>query len=75
MQLYFPEIAHPAFGVVRAIVKDSSDADLGAVSQTFLDSDGQVRLQHALYDPGHMLQACWHALKGHAQPFMSCRIR
>ena len=33
VQLYVPEEAHPAFGVMRAIVKDASDLDLGATSQ------------------------------------------
>ena len=32
VQLYLPEEQHPAFGVVRAVVKDGSDADLGASS-------------------------------------------
>lgn len=33
MQLYLPEEEHPAFGVVRAVVKDASDADQGAASE------------------------------------------
>ncbi len=28
-----PEEAHPAFGVMRAVVKDGSDTDTGAASQ------------------------------------------
>jgi hypothetical protein len=44
VQIYFPELGHPAFGVVRAIVKDSSDA-ADASSQTFLDSDGKARMR------------------------------
>ena len=44
VHIYFPEIGHPAFGIVRAIVKDSLDVDFGLASETFLDSDGQVGL-------------------------------
>lgn len=46
VHIYFPEIGHPAFGIVRAIVKDSLDVNFGLASQTFLDSDGQVCLSH-----------------------------
>ena len=33
VELYVPEEAHTAFGIVRAVVKDDSDADLGAASE------------------------------------------
>ena len=42
VQLYFPQIGHPAYGIVRAIVKDSTDFYQGLSSVTFLDSDGKV---------------------------------
>ncbi|KAK9823790.1 hypothetical protein WJX72_005525 [[Myrmecia] bisecta] len=42
IRLFYPEMSHPVFGVVRAIVKDSLSANLGAPSQSFLDSDGLV---------------------------------
>ena len=43
VQLYFPQFGHPAYGIVRAIAKDSSDYYEGLSSITFLDSDGRVR--------------------------------
>ena len=43
VQLYFPQFGHPAYGIVRAIVKDSSDDYEGLSSITFLDSDGRVK--------------------------------
>eukprot|EP00884_Botryococcus_braunii_P015271 jgi/Botrbrau1/2427/Bobra.0395s0049.1 len=42
VRLYFPEMGHPAFGVVRSIVKDSTDIDRGSASIVFVDSDGQI---------------------------------
>ena len=30
--MYFPESGHPAFGIFRAIVKDSTDVNHGAAS-------------------------------------------
>ena len=41
--MYFPQINHPAFGIIRAIVKDSSavQSNLPA-NQSFLDTDGRV---------------------------------
>lgn len=47
VQLYIPEFGHPAFGIVRAIVKDSYDTYRGLPSVTFLDSSGQVSMPHA----------------------------
>ena len=44
--MYIPEFGHPAFGVVRAIVKDSYDTYRGLPSVTFLDSSGQVSTPH-----------------------------
>ena len=37
--IYVPDAGHPAFGTVRAIVKDSND---NAWDMTYLDSDGQI---------------------------------
>ena len=42
VQLYFPQVGHPAYGIVRGIVKDSTDFYQGLSSVTFLDSDGKV---------------------------------
>ena len=33
VEMYFPESGHPAFGIFRAVVKDSTDIDHGAASQ------------------------------------------
>lgn len=42
IQLYFPEKDHPAYGIVRSVVRDSTDVYTGSESVSFLDSDGQV---------------------------------
>ncbi|GMH38691.1 hypothetical protein BSKO_06575 [Bryopsis sp. KO-2023] len=42
IQLYLPRDPLPAHGVLRAVVKDSNDLDVGEASESFLDSDGQV---------------------------------
>ena len=42
VRLFFPELGHPAFGVIRAIVKDSADAYNATGAESFLDSDGEV---------------------------------
>lgn len=39
ISLYFPQLNHPSYGVIRALVKDSSNS---ASDPTFLDSDGQI---------------------------------
>jgi len=33
VSLYFPERSHQAFGVIRAVLRDSTDMDIGDVSQ------------------------------------------
>ena len=45
VQLYFPQFGHPAYGIVRGIVKDSTDFYQGLSSVTFLDSDGKVHVR------------------------------
>lgn len=42
VQLYFPEADHVSYGVLRSVVKDSTDTYMGNSSVTYLDSDGQV---------------------------------
>ncbi|EIE21984.1 hypothetical protein COCSUDRAFT_56427 [Coccomyxa subellipsoidea C-169] len=42
VSLYFPESSHQAFGIIRAVLRDSTDMDIGDVSQTWVDSDGRV---------------------------------
>ena len=39
IRLYFPETGHPAYGILRAIVKDSNNTNN---ITSYLDSDGQV---------------------------------
>ena len=33
VNLYFPESGHEAYGIIRAVVRDSTDIDLGDASQ------------------------------------------
>ncbi len=33
VSLYFPESSHQAFGIIRAVLRDSTDMDIGDVSQ------------------------------------------
>ncbi|EFN59099.1 hypothetical protein CHLNCDRAFT_137883 [Chlorella variabilis] len=40
--MYLPQEEHPAYGVVRAIVKDFDDQPTSMGAQTWLDSDGNV---------------------------------
>lgn len=42
VHLYLPEQAHPHYGVLRSIVRDSSDGKQDASDPTYLDSDGCV---------------------------------
>lgn len=42
IRIYFPQLGHPGFGLLRALVKDSTDRNTGPEGQTFLDSDGFV---------------------------------
>eukprot|EP00212_Chloropicon_laureae_P003902 CAMPEP_0197488208 /NCGR_PEP_ID=MMETSP1311-20131121/3186_1 /TAXON_ID=464262 /ORGANISM="Genus nov. species nov., Strain RCC856" /LENGTH=1764 /DNA_ID=CAMNT_0043032175 /DNA_START=186 /DNA_END=5480 /DNA_ORIENTATION=+ len=54
IHLYLPTVATPAHGVVRAIVKDSTDEYVNTNSQTFLDSDGRFMDNYARNIPGHV---------------------
>ncbi len=42
--MFYPELQHPAFGVIRAILKDSTDNMTGTPSLVFLDSDDEVTI-------------------------------
>ncbi len=42
IRLYFPQLGHPGFGIIRALVRDSYDSGLEPDTQTFLDSDGLI---------------------------------
>lgn len=50
IRLFYPELLHPAFGVIRSIVKDSTDTETGDSAVVFLDSDGLVSA-HAQINP------------------------
>lgn len=43
VNIYVPQTGNAAFGVVRAMVKDSSDTWKGNSSMSYIDSDGRVR--------------------------------
>uniref|UniRef100_A0A061S6Z7 Laminin G domain-containing protein n=1 Tax=Tetraselmis sp. GSL018 TaxID=582737 RepID=A0A061S6Z7_9CHLO len=65
VQLYIPERSHAAFGVVRAIVKDSQDVNLGYFSETYLDSDGEISNNSPRQlpkDHTNVLDGSWHML-------------
>ena len=40
--MYMPEASSPAFGVVRSLVKDSTDNGTSSAAFSFLDSNGLV---------------------------------
>ena len=42
VQILMPETLNDGFGVVRTLVRDSTDAPQAAGAETFLDSDGTV---------------------------------
>lgn len=44
IRVFYPELDHPAFGVMRAIAKDGTDTETGSSSVVFLDSDNMVSL-------------------------------
>jgi len=64
VQIYLPEVAHPAHGVIRTIVKDSNDVFTGPDSQTFLDSDGGFMNNAPRNVPGHteLDDGKWHMI-------------
>lgn len=84
VRLYFPEVGHPAFGVIRAIVKDSTDVDRGTPSIVFVDSDGQVAStsRNASSPGGNGTQVCVIGVVSTTTPhlmqcvlFMCCVLR
>ncbi len=42
IRLFYPELLHAAFVIIRSIVKDSTDNEIGDSAVVFLDSDGLV---------------------------------
>lgn len=53
IRLFYPEAQHPAFGAIRAIVKDDTDNETGAAAQVFLDSDDVVGASSGSIMQGH----------------------
>jgi hypothetical protein len=70
VQIYVPEIGHPAHGVIRTIVKDENDVYVGAVSETYLDSDGGFMNNMPRNVPGHVPldDGKWHMITVTSQP-------
>lgn len=63
VSLYLPQQAHDSFGVVRAVVKDSTDnSSTGARAASFLDSDGQVGVSASRDSSAH-LSGRWHMVR------------
>merc|ERR1711977_733625 len=62
IQIYMPEVSHPAHGVFRTIVKDSSDVCQGKQSELWLDSDGWLGNNKERDTPGHvdLTDGDWH---------------
>ena len=50
IRFFYPELDHPAFGVMRAIAKDGTDTQTGSSAVVFLDSDNMVFLFHITSD-------------------------
>ena len=50
IRFFYPELDHPAFGVMRAIAKDGTDTETGSFAVVFLDSDNMVILFHITSD-------------------------
>lgn len=50
IRFFYPELDHPAFGVMRAIAKDGTDNETGSSAVVFLDSDNMVILFHITSD-------------------------
>ena len=44
IRLFYPELDHPAFGVMRAIAKDGTDTETGSSAVVFLDSDNMASM-------------------------------
>lgn len=71
VNMYIPGQAHNSFGVVRAVVKDSTDNDTGAPGASFLDSDGQVGVSGSRSNSAH-LSGRWHMVRSVSVGY--CRV-
>ncbi|KAK9797358.1 hypothetical protein WJX73_002152 [Symbiochloris irregularis] len=63
VHLYLPEAQHPAEGLVRAIVKDSTNTYMNISDQVWLDSDGYVSDDNFRASPRmNFTDGQWHML-------------
>ena len=60
VNVYLPEADHPAYGLVRAVVKDENDNDNATTS--YLDSDGTYNNNQTRTNQGqkHVTDGRWH---------------
>lgn len=58
VNVFLPESGHPAFGLVRSVVKDGDDNN----TTSFLDSDGTYNNNENRTDQGqkHVTDGLWH---------------
>ena len=49
IRFFYPELDHPAFGVMRAIAKDGTDTETGSSAVVFLDSDNMASLTPSVF--------------------------
>lgn len=68
VQIYFPEIGHPAYGIGRTYVRDSNDFYTGPASEGYIDTDGYVAYDGTRSGPFPLLDGGWHMLTVTSQP-------
>lgn len=74
MHVYLPGAQHPVHGLVRAVVKDSTDAWIPNATNTWLDSGEQLMsYASAACKCMDMLEA--HVLLGNCSAFIATRYR
>ncbi|KAL4426385.1 hypothetical protein ABPG77_004679 [Micractinium sp. CCAP 211/92] len=67
IQIFLPRQGHPAFGVVRVVVKDFNDS----TTQTFLDSDGSISYgegPRSIPANESLFTGAWHMVTVTSQP-------
>lgn len=76
VSIYFPEQEHPRNGVVRAVVKDTNQANNGSIAKqmVYLDSDNSVADNlnpPILNGPNPITDGRWHMVTVTTQPDLS----
>ena len=76
VSIYFPEQQHPRFGILRAVVKDTTDENNSSSrgQMVYLDSDGKVANNIATPDlnrPNPLTDGRWHMVTITTQPDLS----